>query len=52
MGSVSDEQDDEFYGKEGSKELQGRDSLYEKMGPSQWPSEYYEPEVRHAHANI
>ena len=42
MGSVSVKQD-EFYGKEGSKV----EALYEKMGPYQWSSEYYEPEVRH-----
>ena len=40
MGSVSVKQDvfDEFYGREGSKE----EALYEKVGPSQWPCEYYD----------
>ena len=27
-------------------------ALFKKMGPCQWPSEYYELKVRHAHANI
>ena len=32
----------EFYEKEGSKE----ESLYERVGPSQWPSEYAMPRER------
>lgn len=36
--SVKQKVFDEFCGKEGSKE----EALYEKMGPSQWPSEYYD----------
>ena len=32
----------EFYEKKGSKE----ESLYERVGPSQWPSEYAMPRER------
>ena len=37
----------EFYEKEGSKE----EPLYERVGPSQWPSEYAEPREGHIYAN-
>ena len=37
----------EFDEKEGSKE----EPVYERVGPSQWPSEYVEPSEGHIYAN-